>query len=40
MPDSLSDRYAELLTGPGSEETLDNAHLMHLAGRFSRRIHG
>jgi hypothetical protein len=24
----------------GSEETLDNAHLMRLAGRFSRRIHG
>jgi hypothetical protein len=22
----------------GSEETLDNAHLMRLAGRFSRRI--
>ena len=70
MPDSLSDRYAELLTGSydcvdrivlnaffrmghgpggfrvwwqaltGSEETLDNAHLMRLAGRFSRRIHG
>ena len=70
MPDSLSDRYAELLTGSydcvdrivlnaffrmghapggfrvwwqaltGSEETLDNAHLMGLAGRFSRRIHG
>jgi hypothetical protein len=70
MPDSLSDRYAELLTGSydcvdrivlnaffrmghgpggfrvwwqaltGSEETLDNTHLMRLAGRFSRRIHG
>src|SRR5258707_9295901 len=25
---------------PGSEETLDNTHLMRLAGRFSRRIHG
>jgi hypothetical protein len=24
----------------GSEETLDNTHLMRLAGRFSRRIHG
>ena len=62
MPDSLSDRYAELLTGSydcvdrivlnaffrmghgpggfrvwwqaltGSEETLDNTHLMRLAG--------
>ncbi len=70
MPDSLSDRYAELLTGSydcvdrivlnaffrmghgpggfrvwwraltGSEETLDNTHLMRMAGRFSRRIHG
>src|SRR6266853_261019 len=70
MPESLRDRYAELLTGSydcvdrivlnaffrmghgpggfrvwwqaltGSEETLDNAHLMRLAGRFSRRIHG
>src|ERR1700738_4038442 len=70
MPDSLSDRYAELLTGSydcvdrivlnaffrmghgpggfrvwwqaltGSEETFDNTHLMRLAGRFSRRIHG
>src|SRR6266850_1507786 len=68
MPDSLSDRYAELLTGSydcvdrivlnaffrmghgpggfrvwwqkltGSVETLDNAHLMRLAGRFSRRV--
>jgi len=24
----------------GSDETLENAHLMRLAGRFSRRIHG
>jgi hypothetical protein len=70
MPDSLSDRYAELLTGSydcvdrivlnaffrmghgpggfrvwwraltGSEETLENTHLMRMAGRFSRRIHG
>src|SRR6201987_5153801 len=70
MPESLSDRYAELLSGSydctdrivlnayfrmghtpggfrvwwrtltGSEETLDNAHLMPLAGRFSRRLHG
>ena len=70
MPDSLSDRYAELLTGSydcvdrivlnaffrmghgpggfrvwwraltGSEETLDNTHLVRMAGRFSRRIHG
>lgn len=70
MPDSLSDRYADLLTGSydcvdrivlnayfrmahdpggfrlwwraltGSDETLDNAHLMRLAGRFSRRIRG
>jgi hypothetical protein len=70
MLDSLSDRYAELLTDSydcvdrivlnaffrmghapggfrvwwraltGSEETLDNTHLMRLAGRFSRRIHG
>src|SRR5271165_4003955 len=24
----------------GSEETLDNAHLMRMAGRFSRRLHG
>ena len=24
----------------GSEETLDNTHLMRMAGRFSRRIHG
>src|SRR5260370_3372856 len=70
MPDSVSDRYADLLTGSydcvdrivlnaffrmghgpgglrvwwralaGSEETLDNTHLMRRAGRFSRRIHG
>ena len=70
MPDSLSDRYAELLTGSydcvdrivlnaffrmghgpggfrvwwraltGSEEALDNTHLMRMAGRFSRRVHG
>lgn len=70
MPDSLSGRYAELLTGSydcvdrivlnayfrmahsaggfrvwwrtlsGSEQTLDNTHLMRLAGRFSRRLHG
>src|SRR5208337_1270287 len=69
MPESLSDRYAELLSGSydctdrivlnayfrmghtpggfrvwwgtltGSEETLDNAHLMRMAGRFSRRLH-
>src|SRR5215470_10579928 len=24
----------------GSDETLDNTHLMRMAGRFSRRIHG
>ena len=24
----------------GSEETLDNTHLMRMAGRFSRRVHG
>jgi hypothetical protein len=24
----------------GSDETLDNAHLMRMAGRFSRRIRG
>jgi len=65
MPDSLSDRYAGLLTGSydcvdrivlnayfrmghdpggfrlwwraltGSDETLDNTHLMRMAGRFS-----
>ena len=70
MPESLSDRYTELLSGrydctdrivlnayfrmghtpggfrvwwgtlTGSEETLDNAHLMRMAGRFSRRLHG
>jgi len=70
MPESLSDRYAELLSGSydcadrivlnayfrmghtpggfrvwwgtltGSEETLDNTHLMRMAGRFSRRVHG
>jgi hypothetical protein len=70
MADSLSDRYADLLTGSydcvdrivlnayfrmghdpggfrlwwraltGSDETLDNTHLMRLAGRFSRRIRG
>ena len=70
MADSLSDRYAELLTGSydcvdrivlnayfrmghdpggfrswwraltGSDEGLDNTHLMRLAGRFSRRIRG
>ena len=70
MPESLSDRYAELLSGnydctdrivlnayfrmghtpggfrvwwrtlTGSEEALDNAHLMRMAGRFSRRLHG
>ena len=70
MADSLSDRYAELLTGSydcvdrivlnayfrmghdpggfrswwraltGSDEGLNNTHLMRLAGRFSRRIRG
>ena len=70
MPESLSDQYAELLSGSydcadrivlnayfrmghtaggfrvwwrtltGSEETLDNTHLMRMAGRFSRRVHG
>src|SRR6476660_5925999 len=70
MPESLSDRYTELLSGSydctdrivlnayfrmghtpggfrvwwgtltGSDETLDNAHLMRMAGRFSRRLHG
>jgi hypothetical protein len=70
MPESLSDRYAELLSGSydcadrivlnayfrmghtaggfrvwwgtltGSEEILDNTHLMRMAGRFSRRVHG
>jgi hypothetical protein len=69
VPDSLSARYAELLSGSydcldrivlngyfrmghnpggfrtwwraltGSEQTLDNTHLMRMAGRFSRRIH-
>jgi len=67
MPESLSDRYAELLRGSydcvdrivlnayfcmgngasgfrvwwrtltGSEKTLDNAHLMRMAGRFEPR---
>ena len=70
MPESLSDRYAELLSGSyncadrivlnayfrmghtaggfrvwwrtltRSEETLNNTHLMRMAGRFSRRVHG
>src|SRR6266478_4726473 len=70
MPESLSDRYAELLSGSydcadrivlnayfrmghtaggfrvwwralsGSDDTLDNTHLMRMAGRFSRRLHG
>ncbi len=70
MPDSLSDRYAGLLSGSydcvdrivlnayfrmghdpggfrlwwraltGSDETLENAHLMRMAGHFSRRIRG
>src|SRR5260370_5115490 len=70
MPDSLSDRYAELLTGSydcvdrivlnaffrmghgpggfrvwwraltGSEETLDNTHLMRMAGPVTRPLHG
>ena len=70
MPDSLSERYADLLTGSydcvdrivlnayfrmghdpggfrlwwrawsGSDETLDNTHLMRMAGRFSRRVRG
>jgi hypothetical protein len=70
MPDSLSDRYADLLTGSydcvdrivlnayfrmghdpggfrlwwraltGSDDTLENAYLMRMAGRFSRRIRG
>lgn len=68
MAESLSDRYADLLTGSydcvdrivlnayfrmehdpggfrlwwraltGSDEMLDNTHLMRLAGRFSRRL--
>src|SRR6476646_10259526 len=70
MPESLRDRYTELLSGSydctdrivlnayfrmghtpggfrvwwgtltGSGETLDNTHLMRMAGRFSRRLHG
>ena len=24
----------------GSDDTLDNTHLMRMAGRFSRRLHG
>lgn len=70
MPDSLSNRYADLLTGSydcvdrivlnayfrmghdpggfrlwwraltGSDDTLENAYLMRMAGRFSRRIRG
>src|SRR5438093_11073121 len=70
MPDSLSDRYADLLTVSydcvyrivltaycpmghdpggfrlwwraltGSDDTLENAYLMRMAGRFSRRIRG
>src|ERR1700736_1439721 len=70
MPESLSDRYAELLSASydcadrivlnayfrmghgaggfrvwwrtltGSDDTLDNTHLMRMAGRFSRRLHG
>src|SRR5499427_6775621 len=70
MPESLSDRYAELLSGSydcadrivlnayfrmghtaggfrvwwrtltRSEGTLNNTHLMRMAGRFSRRVHG
>src|SRR5260370_42573196 len=70
MPDSLSDRYKDVLTGSydcvdrivlnaycrmghvpggfrwwwraltGSDKTLDNTHLMRMAGRFSRRIRG
>jgi hypothetical protein len=70
MPDRLSDRCEDLLTGSydcvdrivlngyfrmghnpggfrlwwrmlsGSDETLDNTHLMRMAGRFSRRIRG
>ena len=69
MGDSLSTRYAELLSGSydcldrivlngyfrmghspggfrtwwraltGSDQTLDNTHLMRMAGRFSRRVH-
>jgi hypothetical protein len=70
MPDSLSERYEDLLTGSydcvdrivlngyfrmghdpggfrlwwrqltGSDDTLENVHLMRMAGRFSRRIRG
>lgn len=70
MPDSLTHRYTNLLTGSydcvdrivlnayfrmghdaggfrlwwraltGSDDTLDNNHLMRMAGRFSRRIRG
>jgi hypothetical protein len=70
MPDSLSERYTDLLTGSydcvdrivlnayfrmghdpggfrlwwralsGSDETLDNTHLMRMAGRFNRRVRG
>src|SRR5437588_2059416 len=70
MPDSLSDRNADLLTGSydcvdrivlnayfrmghdpgdfrlwwralsGADDTLENAYLMRMAGRFSRRIRG
>src|ERR1700751_3069422 len=70
MAESLSDRYAELLSGSydcadrivlnayfrmghtaggfrvwwrgltGSDDALDNTHLMRMAGRFSRRLHG
>src|SRR5881409_2466154 len=70
MPDSLSDRYADLVSGSydcvdrivlnayfrmghdpggfrvwwraltGSDQTLENAYLMRMAGRFSRRIRG
>ena len=70
MPDSLSERYEDLLTGSydcvdrivlnayfrmghdpggfrlwwralsGSDETLDNTHLMRMAGRFCRHVRG
>ena len=70
MPDEISARYGDLLTGSydcvdrlvlnasslghnaggfrvwwrrwhdGSDEDLDNAHLMRMAGRFSRRVRG
>ena len=33
-----SDFGGDSLTG--SDETLDNAHLMRMAGRFSRRVRG